>query len=492
MTLTPSAFELHLGQSRTVAVVAKDASGATIGSVTITWTSSNPSIASVNALGTVSATASGTDTITATVNGVIGRALLTVTPVPVVTVGVTPAATTLYPAQTRSLLATPRDSIGGALAGRTITWSSSDTAIATISAVGLVTAKSIGGATMTATSEGKNGTSLVTVTLVPVSAVVVTPAVDTLLKNQTATLTATTKDSAGGTLTGRTIAWSSSDTTKATVSAAGLVTAKAVGGATITASIGGKVGTSAIVVTVPVASVVVTPDSATIYVGQTSTFSVTAKDSLGASIPGKVPAWASLDTAIATASNAGVATGVASGVARIVATIEGKADTSHLTVQLVPVSVVTLSPTSATVLIGGTRSFTAAATDSAGHPLTGRTFTWLSNDTTKATASAAGVVTGRAAGLDTISASTGGKTGIAVVTVTAVPVASVTVLPGVDTLYIGQHAQLLATPRDSAGNPLTGRLVTWQSLNAFVTVDSTGMVKAAGPQLGSATINAAG
>jgi formylglycine-generating enzyme required for sulfatase activity/alpha-tubulin suppressor-like RCC1 family protein len=86
---------------------------------------------------------------------------------PVATVTVTPSAPTLVIAQTQQLLATMKDATGTALGGRTVTWSSSDVSVATVSSVGSVTAIAPGTATITATSESKTGTAAVTVPAPP-------------------------------------------------------------------------------------------------------------------------------------------------------------------------------------------------------------------------------------------------------------------------------------------------------------------------------------
>src|SRR5207237_7859115 len=65
--------------------------------------------------------------------------------------------------QTAQLSVTTKDSAGNVLTGRTITWVSSSTTVAIISVSGLVTAKAAGSATMTATREGKSGSSAITV-----------------------------------------------------------------------------------------------------------------------------------------------------------------------------------------------------------------------------------------------------------------------------------------------------------------------------------------
>src|SRR2546427_2329776 len=90
----------------------------------------------------------------------------------------------------------------------------------------------------------------------------------TLLRSQ---LTAIPKDSAGSTLAGRTVAWTSGNSSVATVSSSGLVTAVAAGSATITATSEGKSSTAAITVTTaPVASVTVPPPTASVARGQTA------------------------------------------------------------------------------------------------------------------------------------------------------------------------------------------------------------------------------
>jgi phosphatidylinositol-3-phosphatase len=109
-----------------------------------------------------------------------------------------------------------------------------------------------GSATITATSEGKSGTSAITVTAVPVASVTVTPATASVPAGGTVQLTATPKDANGNPLTGRTITWQSSNSAIASVNGSGLVTGVATGGpVTITATSEGQSGTSAVTVTAP-------------------------------------------------------------------------------------------------------------------------------------------------------------------------------------------------------------------------------------------------
>src|SRR3989454_3268695 len=84
--------------------------------------------------------------------------------VPVASVTVSPAVASVALGQTVQLTATPRDSQGNGLAGRVVAWSTSDASVATVSGSGLVAAVAVGGATITATSEGKSAGAAITVT----------------------------------------------------------------------------------------------------------------------------------------------------------------------------------------------------------------------------------------------------------------------------------------------------------------------------------------
>src|SRR5439155_1858577 len=131
---------------------------------------------------------------------------------------------------------------------RVVTWSASDASVAIVSSSGLVTGRSAGSAIITATSEGKSGTSAITVTLVPVASVTVNPPSATILVGATQQLSAVTKDATGATLSGRVVTWSTSNAAVAKVSSNGLVSGQSAGSATITATSEGKSGTSSLTI----------------------------------------------------------------------------------------------------------------------------------------------------------------------------------------------------------------------------------------------------
>jgi trimeric autotransporter adhesin len=249
VVVTPSPAEVVLNGTVQLTVTLRDAAGNEIAprSITpVTWTSSSDAAATVSSTGQVTGKVVGAVTITATAEGKIGTTTVNVRPV-VATVTVTPNPLNLVlGGSTGTLTATMRDVAGNSLS-RAATWSSDNTAIAEVSSTGVVTAKGVGTATITATSEGKTGTASVVVGSASAATVTVTPSPVTVEAGTTTTLEAVVKNENGQVLTGRTVTWTSSDITKATVNASGVVTGVAVGTATITAtSSEGKQGTATV------------------------------------------------------------------------------------------------------------------------------------------------------------------------------------------------------------------------------------------------------
>ena len=238
-----------------------------------------------------------------------------------------------------------------------------------------------------------------------------------------------------------------------------------------------------------VASIAITPGRDTVRIGGTLQFMAEPRDRSGMVVAGKSVTWSSSDRTHATVDATGLVTGVASGDAAITAMSDGVSGTAVVTVVPVPVASVLISPAVDTIFVGATTQLSAQTRDASGNVLTGRTIMWTSDSTGVATVDAGGQVSAVTSGTATITATSEGIAGTAVVTVVPVPVASVVVTPAVDTVFVGTTTQLSAEPRDASGTPLTGRTVMWTSdSTAIATVDSTGLVSAVTP--GDATITA--
>src|ERR1700693_5559979 len=133
----------------------------------------------------------------------------------------------------------------GVTINRPVQWSSSDTTIATVSDSGLVKGVAAGNVNIVARNRTVTGSAPLTVTVptsILVASVAVALASSTLNTSQTTQATATTRDASGNVLSARTIAWSTNNSSVATVSGAGLVTAVANGSALIVATSEGKSG----------------------------------------------------------------------------------------------------------------------------------------------------------------------------------------------------------------------------------------------------------
>ncbi|HTJ53412.1 MAG TPA: Ig-like domain-containing protein, partial [Cyclobacteriaceae bacterium] len=149
----------------------------------------------------------------------------------------------------------------------------------------------------------------------------------------------------------------------------------------------------------------------------------------------------------------------------------------------VSVTGVTMSPTSASIAVGGTQQLTATIAPS---NATNKNVTWSSSNTAVATVNSSGLVTAVAAGTATITVTTqdGAKTATSAITVTTVAVTGVTVSPTTATLVGGGTQQLTAT---IAPSNATNKNITWSSSNtAIATVNSSGLVTAIAA--GTATI----
>ena len=161
--VTPSPASVPVAGTLQLAATLKDAAGAVLTGREITWSSSAVAIATVSQTGLVTGVAEGASVqIAATSEGISGTASVTVQ-VPVASVQVAPAAASVAVGGTVQLTTTLRDAGGNILVGRTVAWTSSDVALASVSPTGLVTGVAQGAATITATSEGKIATALITV-----------------------------------------------------------------------------------------------------------------------------------------------------------------------------------------------------------------------------------------------------------------------------------------------------------------------------------------
>ncbi len=383
VVVTPPHVDASPGGRAQFTAVAYDGAQNPLSGRTITWSTSNGAVAAVDANGNMTAVGQGSATITATSEGKSGVATVSVSQAAVATVTVTPTPLSMSVGQTTQLTAALKDASGNVLNGRTVTWSSSNAGVATVSASGMVTGVAAGTTTITATSEGKSGTAAVTISNVAVGSVVVQPQSPTIMQGTSVQLSATVRDVNGVVVTDRVVTWSTSSATVATVSASGVVTGVGSGSVTITATSEGKSGTTSVnVLPVPVASVTIQPASPdTVFIGYTAQLTAVTKDSAGGVLNGRAVAWHSNNTAIATVDAAGLVSGVAAGSTTITATSEGKTASVTMVSTKAPVGSVVVvtgadSVNTANTPAGSTQ-LTATVRDVKGTVVTDRTIAWV-------------------------------------------------------------------------------------------------------------------
>jgi uncharacterized protein YjdB len=481
--------EITLARSGTVTLIATVLpSNAT--NKTVVWTSSDTNIATVTSAGLVTvksnATIGNATVITATsIDG--GRtATCTVTAgIPVTGVSLNKNSRTIEKGSTYDLNQTVYPSTATV---RTVTWSSSNTAVATVSATGLVSAVSGGTAVVTVTTDDGGFTAICNVTVtVPVTGVSLSPTSITLPRNGTIDLTETVSPSDA---TDKTVTYSSSNPSAVSVdSVTGLVkvlTSSYPTRVTITVETtdGSYEATCSVTAGVVVTGITVNPTSQTLAKGANFTIADTF---IPSNATNQNVTWSSSNTAVATVSTSGKVTGVSGGTATItVSTQEGGFTATCLVTVSVPVTGVTLNVS--TLLLD--RSATYALVDTvAPTDATNKNVTWTSSNHAVATVDGSGVVTVKDTapfgGTTTVTVTTadGGRTDSCDITVRS-PVTGVTLTPPTLTLIQGDTFDLTDTVSPAnATNPN----VTWRSSNpAVVSVSSSGTVTAVSG--GTATI----
>jgi hypothetical protein len=157
-------------------------------------------------------------------------------------VEVSPNAATLQVGQSHTLRAAPAAADGRILLGRQIDWSSSDSTIASVDALGAVVAKKPGAIWITARSGGRSGTARIDIfaPTAPVASIEVQQGPVTVQRGGVRQLQAVLRAADGTVLHGRHLTWSSGSPGAVSVDTAGRIIAYHLGTAWITVASEGK------------------------------------------------------------------------------------------------------------------------------------------------------------------------------------------------------------------------------------------------------------
>ncbi len=417
-----------------------------------------------------------------------------------VSVSVAPATASIPTGGVQSLVATATYSDGSTRdVTASSTWTSGSTSVATVlPSTGVATGVASGTAVISADFGGKSSSTALTVTAATWVSMAVTPAATSMPMGSSQPMMATATYSDGSTRDVTAYAnWTSGTPSVATVSpSTGVASGIASGTSVITANLAGKTNSTTLTVTAAtLASIAVTPASASVPVGLTQRFVAmgTYSDASVVDISTTV-AWTSASPLVATVlPSTGVATGVAAGSAVITATSGGKSGTATLTVTAATLASLAVTPASASVPVGLTQRFVAMGTYSDGSVVDLSTsVAWTSASPLVATVlSSTGVATGVATGSAPITATSGGKSGTATLTVTAATLVSIAVTPAPATVEIGFTQPFVAKGTYSDGSVIDlSTSVAWTSGNPAVATVLLTTGVATGVSAGSALITA--
>ncbi|MCQ2288181.1 MAG: Ig-like domain-containing protein [Muribaculaceae bacterium] len=480
LILTPTSLTLEKGTSKTLTatILPVDALDKTLN-----WTSSNTSVARVSSTGVVTAAGGGSAIITATTTDGSNKSASCAVTVKISATGISLSKTslTLEKGSTSTLTATvsPTDATN-----KNVTWTSSNTSVATVSSTGIVTAIGPGSATITTTTtDGSNKSASCAVTVkISATGISLSKTSLTLEKGSTSTLTATVSPTDA---TNKNVTWTSSNTSVATVSSTGVVTAIRPGSATITATTtdgSNKSASCSVTVKITATGISLSKTSLTLEKGSTSTLTATVSPT---DATNKNVTWTSSNTSVATVSSTGVVTAVGSGSAIITAkTADGSNlfTTCNVTVRVTS-SGISLDKTTLTLEKGSTCTLTAIVSPS---DATKKDVIWKSSNTAITTVDSNGKVTGVALGTATITATTTDGTNLSASCQVTVGIVAqeITLNKNVLSLYDGKTETLVATIFPSN---TTEKNVLWRSSNSDIaTVDNYGKVTGIAP--GTATI----
>ncbi|MBQ7587655.1 MAG: Ig-like domain-containing protein [Lachnospiraceae bacterium] len=456
---------------------------------TVKWASNAPGIATVDENGKVRGIAVGEATITVTTNDGGKKASCTVTVVKkktdVTGITVSPTARTITEDEEFTITATVSPDNA---TDKGVTWSSSDTAVATVDENGKVTGISAGEAIITATTVdgGYTAECVVTVTgsKIDVTGITVDPTARTIEENEEFIIVATIiPDNA----TDKSVTFTSSDPLVAAVDEDGKVTGISEGEATIIATTNDGNKKARCKVTVlkrkkDVTGITVEPASKTINTGEEFIISptVTPDDATDKSVT-----WTSSDTDIAVVDRDGKVTGKAPGTVTITATTNDGGFTAGCTVTVIEEEEerVILNKYDISLYEGDRELIIATVKPDS---VADKSVTWSSSDPAVATVDEHGWIEAVKAGVAVITAtSKNGKTADCIVTVISrtVPVESITADPVSKTIFIGESFFITTTitPADA-----TDKGVTWSSDDPVIASVYRGSVT--GYSIGTTTV----
>ena len=335
--LSPERIGLEVGMTQSLTATPCDAKGTALSDRVVTWTSSDPKVASVTPAGVVTAHMLGRATITAACESVTTTADVSVDPDQIADVSLNLHTLALVERGKERLFANPVNRRGIPIAGRSVDWTSSNPSIATVGRDGVVTAKAPGQATITANLGDRAAKADVVVRPAEVARIVLTPTAPTVTVGDDFTFAAELRDRDGNVLTDRAITWYSTDRATLAIDNAGHAVGMLPGVAAVTAESGGATASVRVTVAAPViATFVIEARSSSVRAGKRTSLRANASDAAGRAIALPNVTWRSSDEQVARVEADGTVVAMREGAVTITASVPEHETSLALTVTPAP------------------------------------------------------------------------------------------------------------------------------------------------------------
>ncbi len=488
ITVTPTSATIAAGLTRQFTATGNYSDGTSQVILSPTWSSTDTTVATVSATGLVKSLKAGNLGISASLNGVSGGSILTVTRAQLQTITVTPSLTSVPAGLPVQLTVTGNYSDGTSQAITPNIWMTEGSFTASVDSKGVFTSSETGSMGVSAAFGGVTGRTKIEVTAAVLQSVQVTSASVSVAAGLTQQFTAKGFYSNGSSQVISSPVWKSSDNTLATVSASGLVQSLKAGNITVSATFKGLSGSAPLNVTSAVLqTITVTPVSSSIAAGLTQQLTAKGRYSDGTSQVIAPSIWSSSDNTLATVGSAGLVQSLKVGDVVITASLNGVTGSATLKVTAALLQSLTVSPSPVSLPRDLTQQLTVKGNYSDGSTPTITPTIWSSSDNTSVSVSSKGLIQSLKSGTTVvISASFNGVIGTTTVNVPMLK--SITVTGQIPGVILDAGAYFTATGNFSDGSSHVIIPVWSSSDNSRVTIDATGF--AAGEKPGNVVITA--
>jgi alpha-tubulin suppressor-like RCC1 family protein len=452
--------------------------------LSVTWSSNNAGVATINKTGLGASVATGTALITATIGSVSGTTPLTVTSPQLTRLSVTPLRPLIFINHDQQFVATGIFGDGSTQdMTRDVTWTSGAVSIATIDVLGKAIGRASGPSLIKAefpkvSSTVSNSTTL-QVNNEPLSSISITPVGPIINAGTSQQFKAIGTFESGSTqdLTDA-VTWTSSLPGVAVIDrTTGLARALSTGGTTIAADFVGKIGSTPLsVVGAALGSISIVPGDVSIPVGIRQQFTAVGAfgDGRTQDITSSVT-WTTSSSEVGTINNAGLATTINIGTTSVKASFGSIFSTVSLEVNPAALSSVLVAPENSSLGINTTRQYTATANFSGGSSYDVTAYaTFNSSNPSIATIDDTGLATGIGTGSTNIMAGFGGQTGSASLEVKQISLTSIRIEPPDATIPVGITLpyKAIGVFNDSSEQNLTHSVVWFSQKNKVATISN--------------------